>query len=244
MRRHNNLFDKIISVENLRRADEKARKGKTNSYGVKVHDKNREDNILKLHQALKNGTFRTSEYTIFKIYEPKERDIYRLPYYPDRIVHHAIMNIMEPIWTSIFTNDTCACIKKRGLKGAFERMKKYRKDIEGTQYCLKIDIKKFYPSIDHGKMKWIIRKKIKDERLLQLLDGIIDSADGVPIGNYLSQYFANLFFAYFDHYVKEVLKVKYYVRYADDMVFLTSSKEELIEILKQTKDYMGSLQLR
>lgn len=244
MKRYNNLFDKIISIENLRLADEKARKGKTNSYGVKVHDKNRENNILKLHQALKNGTFRTSEYTIFKIYEPKERDIYRLPYYPDRIVHHAIMNVMEPIWTSIFTNDTCACIKKRGLKGAFERMKKYLKDIEGTQYCLKIDIKKFYPSIDHGKMKWIIRKKIKDERLLQLLDGIIDSADGVPIGNYLSQYFANLFLAYFDHYVKEVLKVKYYVRYADDMVFLTSSKEELIEILKRTKDYMGSLQLQ
>lgn len=244
MKRYNNLFDKIISIENLRLADEKARKGKTNSYGVKVHDKNRENNILKLHQALKNGTFRTSEYTIFKIYEPKERDIYRLPYYPDRIVHHAIMNIMEPIWTSIFTNDTCACIKKRGLKGAFERMKKYLKDIEGTQYCLKIDIKKFYPSIDHGKMKWIIRKKIKDERLLQLLDGIIDSADGVPIGNYLSQYFANLFLAYFDHYVKEVLKVKYYVRYADDMVFLTSSKEELIEILKRTKDYMDSLQLQ
>ena len=244
MKRYNNLFDKIISIENLKLADEKARKGKTNSYGVKVHDKNREDNILKLHQTLKNGTFRTSEYTIFKIYEPKERDIYRLPYYPDRIVHHAIMNIMEPIWTSTFTNDTCACIKKRGLKGAFERMKKYLKDIEGTQYCLKIDIKKFYPSINHDKIKWIIRKKIKDERLLPLLDGIIDSADGVPIGNYLSQYFANLFLAYFDHYIKEVLKVKYYVRYADDMVFLTSSQEELIEILKRTKDYVGSLQLQ
>lgn len=81
MKRYGNLFDKIISIENLKLADEKARKGKTNSYGVKVHDKNREDNILKLHQALKNGTFRTSEYTIFKIYEPKERDIYRLPYY-------------------------------------------------------------------------------------------------------------------------------------------------------------------
>ena len=243
MKKYNKLFDRIISIENLNLADKKARKGKKNNYGVQIHDKNREENILKLHKSLKDGTFKTSEYTIFKIYEPKERDIYRLPYYPDRIVHHAIMNVMEPIWCKIFTADTCACIKKRGLKEAYRRTKMYLKDIEGTKYCLKIDIKKFYPSINHDKLKGIIRKKIKDNRLLGLLDGIIDSADGVPIGNYLSQYFANLFLAYFDHYVKEELKVKYYIRYADDMVFLTSTKEEAIDILEKAKTYLCGLNL-
>ena len=243
MKRYSHLFEKIISIDNLKLADKKARKGKGNNYGIMLHDKNREENILKLHEALKSGSFHTSEYTTFKIYEPKEREIYRLPYYPDRIVHHAIMNIMEPIWTKIFTADTCSCIKGRGLKGAYERTKRYLNDVKGTKYCLKIDIRKFYPSINHDKLKEIIRKKIKDNKLLNLLDEIIDSADGVPIGNYLSQYFANLFLAYFDHYVKEVLKVKYYVRYADDMIFLASTKEELINILDTVKKYLTNLKL-
>ena len=244
MKRYSHLFETIISIDNLKLADKKARKGKGNNYGIMLHDKNREENIFKLHEALKSGSFHTSEYTTFKIYEPKEREIYRLPYYPDRIVHHAIMNIMEPIWTKIFTADTCSCIKGRGLKGAYERTKRYLNDVKGTKYCLKIDIRKFYPSINHDKLKEIIRKKIKDNKLLNLLDEIIDSADGVPIGNYLSQYFANLFLAYFDHYVKEVLKMKYYVRYADDMIFLASTKEELEHILVKIKEYIGELNLR
>ena len=97
MKRIGNLYDKIISLENLQLADEKARKGKLKTYGVKVHDRNREANLLALHEALKAGTYRTSEYSTFTIYEPKERIIFRLPYYPDRIVHHAVMNVLEPI---------------------------------------------------------------------------------------------------------------------------------------------------
>ena len=97
MKRIGNLFERIIALDNLRLADEKARKGKVHSYGVMVHDKNREANLLTLHESLKNGTFKTSKYHIFTIYEPKERLIYRLPYYPDRILHHAIMNLLEPI---------------------------------------------------------------------------------------------------------------------------------------------------
>ena len=92
-----------------------------------------------------------------------------------------------------------------------------------------MDIKKFYPSINHDILKQIIRYKIKDEELLQLLDEIIDSAEGVPIGNYLSQFFANLYLAYFDHWIKEILKVIYYFRYCDDITILGSSKEELHE---------------
>lgn len=97
MKRIGNLYDKIISVENLRLADEKARRGKLRTYGVRHHDRNREANIQALHEALLTKTFKTSPYEVFTIYEPKERVIFRLPYYPDRIVHHAIMNVLEPI---------------------------------------------------------------------------------------------------------------------------------------------------
>lgn len=239
MKRIGNLYDKIISIENLRLADMKARKGKLRSYGVKLHDKNREANLLKLHNDLKNQAFKTSNYHIFKIQEPKEREIYRLPYFPDRITHHAIMNVVEPIWTSLFTKDTYSCIKNRGIHAAVDTVKKsLRNDKDGTKYCLKLDVKKFYPSIDHSILKEIIRRKIKDDRLLKLLDEIIDSVPfGVPIGNYLSQYFANIYLAYFDHWIKEEKRVKYYWRYADDIVILASDKETLHQLLADIRVY-------
>lgn len=243
MKRINNLYDRIISIENLFEADEKARKGKQKTYGVRLHYKNRMKNLQQLHQMLVDGTFHTSKYSVFKIYEPKKREIYRLPYFPDRIMHHAIMNVLEPIWVNIFTADTCSCIKQRGIMESHRRMSRYLKDIQGTQYCLKTDIHKFYPSIDHDCLKHIIRRKIKDKRLLALLGDIIDSAPGVPIGNYLSQYFANLYLAYVDHRIKEELGVKYYVRYADDMVFLASTKEELSVILDKLKEMLAELKL-
>lgn len=240
MKRIDHLYEKITSLDNLRKADEIARKGKKQSYGVLVHDRNRDENIMSLHEQLKNKTFTTSEYCVFKIYEPKEREIYRLPYYPDRIVHHAVMNVLEPIWVSLFTADTYSCIKGKGIHAAVRKLKRELRDIEGTRYCLKLDVKKFYSNVDHDILKAIIRRKIKDKDLLFLLDEIIDSAAGVPIGNYLSQYFANLYLAYFDHYVKEVLRVKYYFRYADDMVFLSGSKEELWVWFEQVKHYLQS----
>lgn len=237
MKRIGNLYEKVIAIDNLKLADEKARKGKLHSYGVQQHDKNREANILALHESLKNGTFKTSQYHVFTIFEPKERQIYQLPYYPDRILHHAVMNILESIWVSVFTHDTYSCIKERGIHACAMSVKKaLRKDPVGTKYCLKIDVRKFYPSINHEVLKGVVRRKIKDGRLLALLDEIIDSnintdipirnfvtnpntgelvatsLNGVPIGNYLSQYFANLFLAYFDHWLKEEKRVKYYWR--------------------------------
>ena len=238
MKRVNNIYEKIISIENLNLADENARKKKEKTYGVKLHDKNKESNIQKLHDILKNKQHKTSEYRIFKIYEPKERTIYQLPYYPDRIVHHAIMNILEPIWVNAFIRHTYSCIKRRGIHGCQYAVKRAMRDIEGTKYCLKVDVRKFYPTIDHDILKGIIRKKIKCKDTLDLIDEIIDSAEGVPIGNYLSQYMANLYLNYFDHWVKEDLKVKYYYRYADDMVFLHSDKEELRKILNEVRAYL------
>ncbi len=239
MKRINNLYNQIISIENLQLADEKARKGKTRSYGVLKHDKSREQNILDLHKMLKEGTYKTSPYDIFIKKTPKIRKIYRLPYFPDRIAHHAVMNIMEPIWYKVFSVNSYSCIKGRGIHQALVDLKRYlKKDPEGTKYCLKIDIKKFYDNIDHDILKAIIRKKIKDVRLLTLLDEVIDSAPGVPIGNYLSQYFANLYLTYFDHWLKEVKGVKYYLRYADDIVILASNKEFLHSLFKDMDRYL------
>lgn len=242
MKRINNLYPLIYDIDNIELADKKARKCKEKRYGVARHDRNHHEENVELSNQLKNRTYRTSKYSNYKIYEPKERTISRLPYYPDRIIHHAIMNIMEPIWVKIFTADIYSCIKHRGIHTL---VKKLRKDLDidpdGTQYCLKMDIRKFYPSLDHDILKAIIRKKIKDKDLLWLLDEIIDSAEGVPIGNYLSQFFANLYMAYFDHWIKEELKVKYYYRYADDIVLLSNSKEQLRSWLLAIKVYLTNV---
>lgn len=243
MKRYNNLFDKIISLENLYLADKKARRNKTNRKDIKQFDLDRDVLLKQLQQDLMQETYVTSEYDTFIIREPKERLIFKLPYYPDRIVHHAIMNIMEPIWLSVFINNTYSCIKRRGLHKALSDVKQALKDKQGTTYCLKLDIKKFYPSIDHDILKHIIRKKIKDTKLLRLLDSIIDSANGVPIGNYLSQFFANLYLSYFDHWLKEDKHIKYYFRYADDIVILHSDKQYLRQLFHDMKKYLNTLKL-
>lgn len=189
---------------------------------------------------LRDLTYETSQYSTFTIYEPKERLIFRLPYYPDRITHHAIMNIMEPIWTNIFIKQTYSCIKDRGIHNvAYDLKKVLNMYPEQTKYCLKMDIRKFYPSIDHNILyNDILTKKIKDKKLLTLLKEIIYSADGVPIGNYLSQFFANLYLTYFDHWVKEELKCKFYFRYTDDIVILSDNKDYLHNVLVSIKTYL------
>jgi retron-type reverse transcriptase len=148
------------------------------------------------------------------------------------------MNVLEPMFVSTFTADTYSCIKKRGIHAAFYSLKAALKDQQNTTYCLKLDVKKYYPSIDHQVLKDLLRRKIKDQDLLQLLDEIIDSAEGLPIGNYLSQYLANFYLAYFDHWLKEVKKVKYYFRYSDDMVILAPDKESLQKLLSEITIYL------
>jgi len=238
MKRINNLYEGICSIENLQLADSIARKGKLKQPGVIEYDRNRDENIRQLHQMLKDKTYKTSEYTTFTIFEPKERLIFRLPYFPDRITHHAIMNILEPIFVATFTSDTYSCIKTRGIHAAATAVKQALKNIAETQYCLKLDIKKFYHNIDHEILKQLLRKKFKDSDLLWLLDEIIDSAAGLPIGNYLSQYFANFYLTYFDHWLKEEMEVKYYFRYADDLVFLSGNKPYLHQLLSDIRNYL------
>lgn len=227
-------------MDNLILADRKARRGKAAQYGVIAHDKHRDSNLKLLHKMLLEKKFTTSQYARFIIYDPKEREIFRLPYFPDRIAHHAIMNILEPIFRASFTADTYSCIRGKGIHAAAYKLKLALKDKPGTIYCLKLDIRKFYPSIDHQILKDLLRRKFNDRDLLWLLDDIIDSTNGVPIGNYLSQYFANFYLSYFDHWLKEDLKVKHYFRYADDLVFLSGDKPYLHWLLHEVRQYLDN----
>lgn len=239
MKRIGNLYQKICSIENLRLADLRARKGKLSQPGVIIHDLNSENNLFELQKMLLDKTYATSKYTTFKIYEPKEREVFRLPYFPDRIAHHAVMNILAPIFVSVFTSDTYSCIKGRGIHAASNALRNSLRDIPQTQYCLKLDIKKFYPNVDHDILKMLLRRKIKDVDLLWLLDEIIDSSPGLPIGNYLSQYFANFYLTYFDHWIKESMGEKHYLRYADDMVILSDNKQHLHRLLSDIHKYLN-----
>lgn len=238
MKRHGFLYHKIYDINNLYLADQIASKGKSKQRGIINHLVNQDQNIHELYLMLRDKNYRTSDYTTFKIYEPKERTIFRLPYYPDRIVHHAIMNVLEPIFVSTFTADTYSCIKGRGIHSALYKLKRALVDVDGTKYCLKLDIQKFYPSIDHNVLKSLLKRKFKDPDLLNLLFEIIDSADGLPIGNYLSQYLANFYLTGFDHWLKENFDVDYF-RYSDDMIILCNNKKQLHFILSEIRKYLG-----
>lgn len=239
MKRYGNLYEKIYDKDNLRLAHQNARKGKTHYREVIAVDTDIEIYIDNIHKMLVDETYVTAHYKVFtKIDKGKEREIFVLPYYPDRIIQWAIVQILEPIWMPTFIDNTYSSLKGRGIHCGLHKLKKDLRNKDDTKYCLKIDIKKFYPSIDHAILKQTIRKKIKDKKLLSLLDNIIDGASGVPIGNYLSQYFGNLYLSCFDHWIKEKCHMKYYHRYCDDMVILSSSKIFLRSLLKEMSKYL------
>jgi len=236
MKRFGYLYSKIYEMDNLIEAHKNARKGKTHYREVQMVDDNLEKYLLNIQLMLKEKRYRTSKYTVFKkMDKKKEREIFVLPYYPDRIIQWAIVQILEPIWMKTLISGTYSSLKGRGIHSALMKLKRDLRYRNETEYCLKLDVKKFYPSIDHKIMKLIIRKKIKDPDVLILIDNIIDSANGIPIGNYLSQYFGNLYLNDFDHWIKEINGVKYYYRYCDDIVILGNDKLELNEILTKIK---------
>lgn len=246
MKRHGYLFSSVVTMENLRRAHQNARKGKAHYEEVQMVDAN-PDHYLKLIQdSLVNKTFTTARYTQKIVYEPKQRTIYKLPYFPDRIVHHAVMQVMQPIWDKQFIYDLYSAIPGKGLHAGSYRLRNFLKDSENTKYCLKFDVSKFYPSIKPDILFEIIKQSVKDPDLLWLLEDVIFSTPdgGVPIGNYLSQYFSNLYLTPFDHWIKETLGMKYYIRYCDDGVILHAERERLKEIKEQITIYFDTLGLR
>lgn len=249
MKRIGSTYNQICSVENVQLALSNAMKGKSHYKDVRKVRQNPSQYVDGLHHILSTRSFKNAPYKSFeRVENGKSRVIYKLPFYPDRILHHAICQVLEPIWTRTYIRDTYACIKGRGIHDGVRRMKKsLQSDPIGTQYCLKIDITKFYPSVDNHIMKEIVAKRLKCADTLALLNEIIDSTQGLPIGNYLSQHLSNLYLSDFDHYCKEDLGIKYYFRYCDDIVILGSSKSELHELKKLISTYLKdrlSLQIK
>lgn len=233
----------VYDLGNLYQAHLNAKKGKSFYTEVKEVESNLGKYLIDLQELEKSGNYKTSKYEMFEKQDGKKlRKIYKLPYYPDRIHQWAIIQVIEPVLLRYMTDDTYSAIPGRGVELARKRIvKALNNDYEGTTWCLKIDIEKYYPNIDRQVLKNQYTKLFKDKELLAMLFEIIDSFDGdvgVPIGNYISQYSGNLYLSCFDHYVKEKLKVKHYFRYMDDMVFFGSSKEEMQCILKKVKHYL------
>jgi len=229
MKRHGNLYSQIVTEENIASAYRKARKGKAQLRGVLRFEKNEVENLKMIRNALVDKTFFTAAYSAHDIYIPKQRTIYALPFAPDRIVQHALMNVLTPIWTDLFIHDTYACIKGRGIhKGSQRAMEFVRK----YKYCMQADVSKFYPSINHEILKGIVRQKIKCPDTLWLIDNIVDSFPGetnVPIGNLTSQWFGNLYLNEMDQFAKKELKIQSYVRYCDDFLAFSNDKSQLHE---------------
>jgi hypothetical protein len=229
-------------MDNLKAAHKNAKKGKGWYQEVKQVDSNPEYYLGLLQNMLINKTYHTSEYqTFYKTEGNKKRLIYKLPYFPDRICQWAVLQVIEPILLRNFTADTYSAIPGRGIHLCFYRLQEaMQKDVKGSQYCLKIDAKQYYPSIDHAILKEKYRRLFKDDDLLWLLDEVIDSTPGeagIPIGNYLSQYSGNFYLSAFDHWIKEVKGVKHYFRYMDDIVILHESKEYLHRLRKEIDEY-------
>lgn len=249
MKRYGNLYAKIYDMDNLKEAHRNARKDKLFYKEVKMVDSNPEYYLSQIQDMLKNKTYKVSEYSVQKIWDKnKERELMKLPYFPDRIIQWAIMIQIEDVFHQVFTDFTCASLRNRGIHKASNLLTKYMKDVPGTAYCLKIDVSKFYPNINHSILKQLLRRKFKDADLLELLDLIIDSIPGekgVPIGSYLSQYLANFYLAYFNHWIKEEMGVHYVIRYMDDIVILHHSKEFLHWLKNQMDKYLQeNLQLK
>ena len=240
---YNNLYSDICSFENLHLAYLKARKCRRYRQEVLLFSNNLEENLINLQEEISNKTYKNGIYKTFYIHEPKKRKIMALPF-RDRVIHHALCNIIEPIIERIFIYDNYACRIDKGAHAGADRLTQYLREAKRKYpkvYCLKCDIKNYFGSINHEKLIQIIRRKIKCHDTMWLIENIINSTDGIkgiPIGNLTSQLFANLYLNEFDYFIKHDLKIKYYIRYMDDWVILSSDKKYLWNILKQNKIFL------
>ena len=223
---------------------------------------NLESNIFKLQDELQNGAYQPGPYHGFYIHQPKKRLISAAPY-RDRVVHHALCNVIEPIFEKTFIYDTYACRREKGTHKAIMRFTEFCRK---NKYVLKCDIKKYFPSIDHQILKGLIRRKIACKQTLWLIDKIIDNSNpqeevveyfsdddlfspverrkGIPIGNLTSQFFANIYLNGLDHFIKEKLLCKYYIRYCDDFVLFSNDKAKLHQWREAIIKYLESLRLK
>jgi len=245
MKRHGNLFEKIIDIDNIRLAHINASKGKKDYDEVMEVNLDPEYYCQEVKRLLESKEYTTSKYTVFpKKDKGKDRIMYKLPYFPDRIVQHAIMQVTEQFWKGSLIADTYQSIKGRGIHKCLPKLKKAVYGSTGDVYYAQMDVSKFYPSISNSLLKGVIRKKVKCKDTLWLLDDIVDSTDGVPIGNYVSQYFGNMYLSAIDHKFKEIYGVKNYFRYCDDIVIISNDKQRLHELVAMMHTDLGEISLK
>ena len=244
---YKNLFSGVCSFENLHDAYLKARKGKGYGEDALRFSYNLEENLFKIKEELETQSYKPDAYKEFHVYDLKKRLI-KAPSFRDRVMHHALCNVIEPVFDKIFIYDSYACRKGKGThKGVLRLQKFIRKTNEG--YALKCDVVQYFPGIDHEILLEVIGRKIKDEKVMRLVEVIVRSSEtssgskkGLPIGNLTSQLFANIYLNELDYFVKHKLKVKHYVRYVDDFVIL-ESKHKLREIKAQVIEFLRTLKL-
>lgn len=247
MKTYNNLYPEIYSMKNLFFAWQKARKGKTQKDYVIEFERDLVNNLKKLHYELKYLYYKPKPLVTFILRDPKTRKISKSDF-RDRIVHHALIRIIEPIFNKTFIYDSCANRKGKGNLFAVQRFYKFIRKVSRNGkikgwfnnnqirgYCLKADIKHYFQEIDHNILLKIIERKIKDERVIWLIKRILDnnvydnsSERGMPLGNLTSQFFANVYLNELDYFIKHKLRAKNYIRYVDDFILLNSSKEKLL----------------
>lgn len=261
MKRYNRLWDEVVSFENLCLAYRKARRGKRSRPAVEQFEFHREIELARLREELIDGRYQPGAYQTFMLRDSKPRMISAAPF-RDRVVHHALCNVLEPIFEKSFIFDSYASRKEKGTHRAIRR---YQDFARRNAYVLKCDIRQFFPSIDHQILKGRLARKIKDDRILNLAGLIIDNSNpqatvsgffpgddlftcierrrGLPIGNQTSQFFANVFLDPLDHFVKETLRCRCYLRYVDDFVILEHDENKLIRIRDQIEEFLIGLRL-
>lgn len=262
MKRYGKLWETLISFENLYSAFRKAIRGKRLRPDVAQFIVNAESNLLTLREELSNKTYQPGLYDTFYVYEEKKRLISAAPF-RDRVVHHALCNMLDPIFERCFIPDLYS---NRSGKGQHQAVRRAQHFARTFPYVLKCDIKKYFPSIDHAIMKGLLRKKIKCRDTLWLADLILDRSNpqvpvtdyfpgddlltpvqrrkGLPIGNQTSQFFANIYLNPLDHFVKEVLRIHGYLRYVDDFLLFSRDKHCLWEQKEAIKQFLLPYRLR
>lgn len=224
MKTYTGLWERLVDIDNIALAVRRMCRHKGGQRTVRRIKKNEGLYARRVRELLVSGNFHTAEYATFRQHYPKERDIYKLPAYPDRIVHHAIMQVTAPILIKVFIRDTYSAIPGRGQTQASRRCAEFTRRY---RYCLDCDIKRYHENIRPDILSRLTRRYFKDSRFMELLDDIIMSSDHLPTGNYTSQWLANLYLTPFDLFVKHTLHCKGYVRYADNFLLFSNDKRQL-----------------
>ncbi|HOF50144.1 MAG TPA: reverse transcriptase/maturase family protein [Candidatus Colwellbacteria bacterium] len=251
MKTYRNLFDQIISLENLFAAWEKFKSDKQGKDDVQLFEWQLEQNIFQLHRDLKARRYKHGLYTSFWIQDPKQRHIHKAAV-RDRVLHHAIFAIINPLFEKSFISNSFSCRINKGTHKGIITLRDLTRKVSGNVrkpcFALKCDIKKFFETIDHYILFNILAKKIKDPDTMWLLREVIESFSsrysnlfeqkGVPIGNLTSQLFANVYLNEFDQFIKHGLKIKHYLRYTDDFVILADNPYYLEKIISPIKSFL------